>query len=153
MGDGEAFEPGQAEREAKERRTADDWANLPLVPSPPGLRSFEMKTPLPEAKWRMVNGGGPERTEVTVDDMKDRVARALVKHFRGGGSIPEITLEQGAILFRDAAGAVVEAMREPTAAMVKIGRATPVSHSWGRDGEFIADPDQIWQAMVDEALK
>ena len=80
----------------------------------------------------------------------DRVALALCEAEVGQA----VHLSDRALgFYRRQARAAIQKMREPTAAMVKIGRATPVSHSWGRDGEFIADPDQIWQAMVDEALK
>lgn len=56
------------------------------------------------------------------------------------------------------ARAAIEAMREPSEAMVKRGADTEVMHSWGSPpsrkgaGEYVADPESIWSAMIDAAL-
>lgn len=62
------------------------------------------------------------------------------------GSSAEVRLED---LVRD----VLRAMREPTAAMIATGLVTNVRHSWGLGEDFIEDPEDIWRAMIDEAVK
>ena len=78
-----------------------------------------------------------------MSEMVERVARAI-----SGGDDPANVLE----IHRHRAKLAIEAMREPTEAMVDAGRNEPVSHSWGSGGEFITDPDEVWQAMIDAAL-
>ncbi len=50
--------------------------------------------------------------------------------------------------FNDAARAAIKAMREPTEAMLRADM-----HLGGYDGLFEAEPDEIWRAMIDAALK
>lgn len=83
-----------------------------------------------------------------MDDMIERVGRALAK---------AENYAYDPIPYDDRARAVIEAMRDPTQAMIKDGDATPTSHSWGQshlsaeNAEF-AMCEPIWQAMIDAAL-
>ena len=74
------------------------------------------------------------------DDMIERVARAMCS--ADGGSL-EVDVHH----YRDMARATIEAMREPTLEMRHAGRR--VKSSWLVENEEI----EIWQNMIDEALK
>lgn len=54
--------------------------------------------------------------------------------------------------YRDFSRAAVKALMGATEGMVKIGTDTPCGHSWGSGGEFITDPEDIWDAMVGAIL-
>lgn len=54
----------------------------------------------------------------------------------------------------DIARAAVEAMREPTAAMIKAGNATGMFICGDEDvHESDREPKGVWQAMIDDVLK
>lgn len=83
--------------------------------------------------------------DVTVTAMAERVARALSakRHLRMGGADAE-TLVQGIPNWHycvDDAKVAIEAMREPTPEMADAASC------------LRADPNEIWDAMIDAALK
>lgn len=53
------------------------------------------------------------------------------------------------------AKAAIEAMREPTEEMNKIGASEPIYHCWEIGGEFTNDESagEIYSRMIDAALK
>lgn len=51
------------------------------------------------------------------------------------------------MVYEDQARAVIEALREPTEAMIAAGEDCPIVNYDGND------PKQVWQAMIDAALK
>lgn len=88
------------------------------------------------------------------DSMIERVARALVTADERNGGPPwdyVVGLGKHAIAARmDQALAAIEAMRQPTQAML----AAPYHEADGCDAQYLTDEDFLaaWQAMVDTAL-
>lgn len=90
-----------------------------------------------------------------MSEMIERVARAAYdKMVRCSGSNPDEELNrwdnQLAALredWRAAMIAAIQAMGEPTEAMVDAGGDTPMVDGDGHD------PKEVWRAMIDEALK
>jgi len=79
--------------------------------------------------------------------MVKRVARAMrAKDFEEGHCDPETTIES----YIGTARAAIEAMREPTAAMINSGGTE--NGDWTPDNSAAACRES-WQAMIDEALK
>jgi hypothetical protein len=78
-----------------------------------------------------------------MNEMVERVARALLDSCRTGN----ITRVDGARLM---ARAAIEAMREPTTAMIE---AEPPDDGEFSKGNSAAHAKAFWQAMIDEALK
>lgn len=54
---------------------------------------------------------------------------------------------------RDLVRIALLTIRVPTETMKAVGEDTIVTHSWGNRGEFICDPEAIWEVMIDAALK
>ena len=77
------------------------------------------------------------------DEMIEQVARAITEVLRAKGASSRMMENAG----KDAARAAIEAMREPTLEMRHAGRR--VKSSWLVENEEI----EIWQNMIDEALK
>lgn len=91
-----------------------------------------------------------------MSEMVERVARALCLSKMNGPSYPEgfreRRVEQNWHLFTDQARIAIEAMKEPTEAMLKVEMDLG-GYGFG-DGECdSADPREIWTAMCKEALK
>lgn len=100
--------------------------------------------------------GWTELKEMRPDREPERQASEMVRRLAAviedkcGGCDP-----RDGEAFLEAAEAAIEAMREPTEGMLKIGGNTMVGHSWGDGGEFITDESagDVFRAMIDEALK
>jgi hypothetical protein len=77
--------------------------------------------------------------------MIEKVARALAKVYARGTGDDEVAANRYADSFwrkfKDDARAAIEAMREPTDAMLGAG-----------EGETHDDPAPVWAAMIDRAL-
>ncbi len=90
------------------------------------------------------------------NEMIERVARAIAEKLEACGALPKAAKTAqdpwavGPCML--AARAAIEAMREPTDAMSEAGANTPVGHAWRIGGEFIVDPDSIWEAMIEKAM-
>lgn len=50
------------------------------------------------------------------------------------------------------AAAGLKAIKEPSEAALEAGRDVVVCHSWGKGGEYIADPESIIATYVDHIL-
>lgn len=50
--------------------------------------------------------------------------------------------------YLDDADVAIDCLTAPTPGMIEAGKDTQVSHCWGSKGEFISDPESIWEAMV-----
>lgn len=81
-----------------------------------------------------------------MSEMSLRIALAIAEHFRGSKWTEE-SKAQSTILFEGAAMRVLEAMREPTDAMIQrvwAGSRPEVSHG---------DIEYTWSEMIDEAKR
>lgn len=79
------------------------------------------------------------------NEMIERVAKAICSNCPDPGQM-EIMNDPWKLAI-PVARAVMEAMREPTAAMVIAGRATPIFDADATNAE------DAWKIMIDEALK
>jgi hypothetical protein len=84
-----------------------------------------------------------------MSEMIDRVAKAICG---ASGMRWDDMLSGARDQFRRDARAAIEAMREPTEAMVKAAQEETYCHSWSSRGEHIEDPEVAWTAMIDAAL-
>ncbi len=89
-----------------------------------------------------------------MSEMIERVARAiLARTLRRDSYVHDPQVGDRCVCSRCVARAAILAMREPTYEMIAIGKGTPCGHSWGSAGEFVMDPETIYEAMIDAALK
>lgn len=89
-----------------------------------------------------------------MSDMVERVAAAIE---RANDSAPSFGMKVSDII-KLMARAAIEAMREPTERMALAGDGVGrYQHCDGEDGNwhewYEHDPEEVWQAMIDEALK
>lgn len=92
-----------------------------------------------------------------MNEMVDRVARAMCKGFKlncvntGCREVCLQTFDPRDALMVEAKAAIA-AMRQPTETMIKATEGKTGGYGYG-DECFPADPVEVWQAMIDEALK
>ena len=92
-----------------------------------------------------------------MSEMIERVAMAIAADIEDG--FPRFTqqrwdelTELSRAAMRQRARVAITAMREPTEAMINVD--VPLGgYGWSDNDCYSADPAQVWQAMVDEALK
>jgi hypothetical protein len=84
-----------------------------------------------------------------MSEMTVRVAKAIEAKRRELIALPL------ARIYPDLARAAIEALREPTEAMIKAANATADLGGYGfGDGECVrGDPADVWKSMIDEAVR
>lgn len=89
------------------------------------------------------------------NDMAERIARIMWKHFATEGAFDEDRNDEDRGAYLTAARAAIEAMREPTDAMLRSINAQVLVA--GTDSGCYSDhnpsPDVAWETMIDAALK
>lgn len=91
--------------------------------------------------------------DVAITEIAERVARALSekRHLSMGGADAD-TLVQGIPNWHycvDDAKVAIEALREPTSAMLDAGHSAFTEHAYS----FKSELRELWPAMIDAALK
>ena len=84
-----------------------------------------------------------------MNEMVERVATEIAKVWSSENK--QVNLKQAAILFELSALAVIKAMHEPTTAMCNAGTRN-LCIDWNLDADGRVAPE-LWQTMIDEALK
>ena len=79
-----------------------------------------------------------------MSEMVERVAAAIFCSHIGGNGWPEGLPENAKDYWRKEARAAIEAMREPTEAMI--------DKTWREQVADSGDPDGVWRVMIDAAL-
>lgn len=83
-----------------------------------------------------------------IPEMVERVARRMhAKHFEF--AVPDDSGHPGLFYFREMARVALQAMREPTEAMLA---AVPAGTCFTCNRDWYSGPQEIWQSMIDAAL-